>query len=360
MYKKILAARAEKLFGQTDASLEDEIPRLMTRASIPGLSIAVIRDGEIVLTKGFGVKSTKTKKPVSTDTIFEAASLSKPLFAYAVLKANELEKINLDLDTPLVEKISKDTINKYLGKNLESFDQEFQDRLSKITPRMLLSHTSGLPNWRGKNPLSIAFEPGKQWSYSGEGFCLLGLAVQKLSGLEFNAFMKKLVLDPLGMTSSSYTWREDFLELSASPHIDQEAMPKNRPSDANPAASLHTTAGDYAKFILAMIQNTTLSKIMRTPQKNTLLPPEVTRGIPWGLGFGLQQIESKDGTIEPSFWHWGDNGPFKAFVMGDSRNAFVYFANSLYGLRIWEDLAQNILAGKHSLIEAGVLSHYKS
>ena len=101
--------------------LETDIPVLLEKSDVPGMSIALIRDGRLVWSKGFGVSNAVTKKPVTTNTIFEAASLSKPVFAYAVLRLVDEGKLNLD--TPL---------NKYLGNN---YDVVGDDRINLITAR---------------------------------------------------------------------------------------------------------------------------------------------------------------------------------------------------------------------------------
>src|SRR5688500_14016344 len=128
--------------------LEQMIPHLMTEADIPGLSVALIRDSKIIWTHGFGVTNSETKAPVNASTVFEAASLTKPVFAYAVLRLVDSGK--LDLDTPLV---------KYLPGRYDVGDDS---RLDQITARHVLSHTTGFPNWRprGAETLKIYIVPG--------------------------------------------------------------------------------------------------------------------------------------------------------------------------------------------------------
>jgi len=141
-----------------------------------------------------------TKKPVTNETVFEAASLSKPVFAYGVLKLVDQGK--LDLDTPL---------NKYLGNNYDVVDDP---RINLITARHVLSHTSGFPNWRDNDRtknLLIHFTPGDKWSYSGEGMVYLSKVIEKITGLSLEDFMQQTVLQPLGMTSSSYIWHPNMI-----------------------------------------------------------------------------------------------------------------------------------------------------
>jgi CubicO group peptidase (beta-lactamase class C family) len=134
--------------SQQIARLERDIPHLMSDGEIPGLSIAVVRNGKLAWSRGFGVKNSETQEPVGDNTVFEAASLSKPVFAYAVLKL--VEEGKLDLDTPL---------NAYLPGRYDVGDDP---RLDQITARRVLSHTTGFPNWRprGDKTLKIYFTPG--------------------------------------------------------------------------------------------------------------------------------------------------------------------------------------------------------
>ena len=171
--------------------LESVSLRLLEDGIVPGLSVAVVQKGELVWHRGFGVKNAQTKEPVAANTVFEAASLSKPVFAYAVLKLVDAGKF--DLDTPLT---------KYLPGN---YDVGEDARLQQITARHVLSHTPGFPNWRRQgNPLTIHFTPGERFSYSGEGFVYLSKVIEHVTGEKFNEFMKRMVFDPLGMADSSY------------------------------------------------------------------------------------------------------------------------------------------------------------
>lgn len=107
------------------SELEKVIPQLMKKAEVPGLSIAVIIDGKIIWSRGFGIKNTKTREPVNDDTIFEAASLTKPFFAYAVMKL--VEKGELDLDTPLIKYAPQDYLEKEYIRHpmdLEGFQKQ--------------------------------------------------------------------------------------------------------------------------------------------------------------------------------------------------------------------------------------------
>jgi CubicO group peptidase (beta-lactamase class C family) len=189
------------LSGATIQQLEKDVPELMKKGGVPGLAIAVIRDGKTMWLHGFGMKEVKTGQPVTGETVFEAASLSKPVFAYGVLKL--LEQGKLGLDVPLTA---------YLPKPFVAGDE----RLAKITARIVLSHRTGFPNWPADDgSVSIYFMPGTRFSYSGEGYIYLQRVVEQITGKSLNQYMTEAVFTPLGMTSSSYVWRPDFDALTA-------------------------------------------------------------------------------------------------------------------------------------------------
>lgn len=320
----ILLAALLPLPGFAQSSSHDDFFKsLIKEKEVPGLSVALVENGRIAYTGAFGVKSRDTGEPVEGETTFAAASLSKPLFAYAVMQLVEEGKLNLD--TPLY-------------KYLEYPDAAHDGRYKQITGRMVLSHSSGFPNWRD-DKLNILFTPGERFQYSGEGFVYLMRVVEKLTQKPLNDLMEEKVFGPLEMKNTSYVWKEEFEALYAAPHDDLGfPVGKYRPEEGNAAHSLQTTATDYAKFLLAMLQSRGLKpssiKMMLSPVigagRSFSGPHNEDAGVSWGLGWGLQ--ETPKGR---SFWHWGDNGTFRCFVTGypDSGKALVYFTNSNLGLR---------------------------
>jgi CubicO group peptidase (beta-lactamase class C family) len=337
------ATRLQKPDPATIAALEKKIPELLKDGAVPGLSVALIRDGKTYWVHGFGVRNAKSGQPVVDETIFEAASLSKPVFAYGVLKLVDQGK--LDLDTPL---------SKYLPKPYIEGDA----RLEKITARIVLSHRTGFPNWRGDgNSLTIHFTPGERFSYSGEGFVYLQKVVEQVTGKPLNAYMNEAVFVPLGMISSSYVWRPDYDARTALPHdAAGQAGEKFKSKEANAAASLHTTAGDYVLFVEAMLNGTGLNKKtlkeMERPQIpvdpectncTEREPKELSKSVFWGLGIGIQETGEGE-----SLWHWGDNGRFKCYVVAYPKQkiGFVVFMNGENGLSIINELLQTAIAGE--------------
>ena len=316
------------------AGLEGAIPALMERGGVTGLAMAITSDTGVVWSRGFGLRSVETKEPVTPNSVFEAASLSKPVFAYAVLQL--VDQGLMELDTPISD-------------YYDYADIAHDDRHELITPRMVLTHSPGFPNWRPRGgELTIDREPGTEFSYSGEGFVFLQMAVMQLTGEPLDQLARRLVFEPLGMTSSSYLWQEEFEEVVALPHgPDGELLDKNKPQPGrgNAAASLHTTAPDFARFMTAIMTGAGLTDstaaAMLTPQI------EVDPGLAWGLGIGLQDTEEGK-----AFWHWGDNMAYKAYTITypADRIGVVWFTNSENGHSILGSMLASTLGGDHPAV----------
>src|SRR5579863_3808731 len=230
---------APKSSEATAKQLEKDAPELMKKFGVPGLEMALIRRGKTTWLHAFGVKDAKTGQLVTNDTTFEAASLSKPVFAYGVLKLVEQGKLGLDV--PLTT---------YLPKPYTTGD----DRLAKITARLVLSHRTGFPNWRDGDSLPIYFTPGERFSYSGEGYVYLQRVVEQITGKPLNDYMTEAVFEPLGMSSSSYVWKSSFDAVTATGHeANGKAVDKWKPNEAGAASTLNTTARDYALFVEAVL-----------------------------------------------------------------------------------------------------------
>lgn len=336
------------------ATIDPFITRVMDSANVPGLSIAIIQKGKLAYSQGYGLTKADSTQRVTSATIFDAASLSKPVFAYAVLQL--VEEGLLNLDKPLYE---------YLPYP----DVANDERYKQITARMVLSHRSGFPNWRrnrSSNQLTISFDPGTRFSYSGEGFVYLQKVVEKLTGKLLNDFMTERVFKPLQMTRSGYVWQPAFDANFAFPHTSLgKPESKGKSDQGNSAYSLQTTADDYAKFLLALLEpkglrSTTIDQMLspqsRLPQKlfgeDTLAPT-----LRWGLGFGLELTPTGN-----YFWHWGDNGTYKCYITANrkDKNAVVYFTNSFNGLGIAETITKHILGGDHPAIAFLGYSAYNS
>ncbi|MCJ7680624.1 MAG: serine hydrolase [Candidatus Aminicenantes bacterium] len=303
--------------------LEAEIPRLMEKAEVPGLSIAVVKNGVLFWSGAFGIRSGETGEPVDEATIFEAASISKTITAAAALKL--VERGQLDLDTSIFEYIPFPSSAK-------------DERLRKITPRLILTHTTGLPNWGAR----IIREPGTLYGYSGQGFLFLGQAIERISGQTLEEFARQEIFEPLGMTHSSYVWNDLYAANGATGH-DQYSVPQPRRRNTSPngGASLLTTARDYATFLCAILNDEVLKpetiQKMLTPhvQATRWGKTEPDEHIHWGLGWGIQP-----GTDENAFWHWGNNMDLRGYTVAskNKKEGLVFFTNSENGFALAETL----------------------
>jgi CubicO group peptidase (beta-lactamase class C family) len=225
-----------QLFAQ-----EQQLLQLMKQYGIPGLQLVCIK-GNKEENFNLGTISRESDKRVTANTIFEAASLSKCVFAYAVLRLYDRGIISLD--TPLI---------KYIG-SYERFDST-DHRYAKITARMVLRHTTGLPNWGDEKFARLIFTPDSTYSYSGEGFQYLQRVIEKLTNKSLNEVAEQEVFTPLGMTRSNYAWTDKFDSLAAFGN-DSNAVNGHRKQMA--AASLLTCAHDYAIFLRALMAGTGL------------------------------------------------------------------------------------------------------
>ena len=310
--------------------LEMEIPILMEKANIPGLTMAVIRDGEIFWSGTFGVRNQETMESVDENTIFEAASLTKTITAAAALKL--VERGELDLDKTLAE---------YLPYPKLAGDERYK----KITARHVLTHTTGLPNWGNR----LIREPGEFYAYSGEGFLYLGRTIAKITGMSLEEFAKKEIFEPLGMSRTSYVWKNIYAEnISAGHDRHGFASQRGRSTEPNGGASLLTTALDYATFLCSIMNN----QVLEQKTINMMLAPHVRvtkrrdpdhkldEYVSWGFGWGIQPGEKENG-----FWHWGDNGELRAYTVSyrERKEGLIFFANSENLFLIAEPLISLVL-----------------
>lgn len=338
------AEAATEIKLKTDAPLEQVVPpleqrvaRVMTKLNVPGLSVALIRDAEIVWAKGFGVKERETADAVDDSTVFEAASLTKPILAYAALAICEQGK--LGLDQPLAD---------YLP---EPPAAEQPELLAQVTARHVLTHTTGLPNWGiPGRPLKFRRPPGQKFSYSGEGFVYLQRVVEQLGGAPLDDYLQGKLFAPLKMTSASLVWKDEFGQTLAHGHNrrGQSSQGQQKWAKANAASSLVCTAADYAKFVCALLAPPqTMEGLLPLGAVAKLWKPQVEAadGISWGLGLGVEHTPSGD-----AFWHWGNNSSrYHCFVVAFplERIGVVVFTNSGNGLKACTEIVPAAVGGDH-------------
>jgi CubicO group peptidase (beta-lactamase class C family) len=358
---------------EPNAALLRQLPRLLELASVPGLGLGVV-EGARVWTRGFGRAVEEPAQPASPETVFEAASLGKPIFAYAVLRLVDAKA--LDLDRPLYD---------YLP-----IPEASSARMKQVTVRQVLSHTTGLPNWRQlSGPLEPAEEPGKKFSYSGEAYFYLQRVVETVTGKPFSRVMREQVFDPLSMKQSSYVWLPEFESRMAAGYDGQEnrldvqaaigrrtlaiaqlwgiplvdwryqesakAIPLVNPEwpvlplymVPNAATSLLTTVSDYTRFLSRIVARDGRPGLALSPEiRRAMATPEVrlNSALSWGLGWGIQRDEHGE-----VLWHWGANNSFRNFVIADPPNgrAIVVFTNSENGPRLYERVILAVTGHDH-------------
>jgi CubicO group peptidase (beta-lactamase class C family) len=226
------------------AWLQAHVPALMREHHVPGVSIAVVQQGRVAWAQGFGVDDVRNPRPVTTDTVFEACSMSKPILALSALQL--VQQGRLDLDTPLVSYLGHDYLR----------DQPLQDL---ITARMALTHRTGLPNWRPGydemgGPLPILFFPGSEYTYSGEGMLFLQRAVEAITGTTLDRLAQQGLFAPLGLAHTSFVWTPDIERNLASGHREDGGFKdRTRYRKANAAYSLYTTPTEYARLMLTLM-----------------------------------------------------------------------------------------------------------
>ncbi len=319
--------------------IESGIPPILEAARLPGLQVAIINDGLVVYTKGFGVKSVETGHPIDENTIFSALSFSKTIFAHLVLQL--VGEGRIDLDKPLVS---------YLPRPLHQYefykDLEGENRTETVTARMALSHTTGLPNWRWFTPegkLRFIFEPGERFSYSGEGIYLLQLVVEEITGEGLEDLARARLFEPLELERTSFISLPKFDDNYAMDH-DRFLTPigKDKRDEANAAGSVQTTAGEFAEFLAAVMQGWGMQGALRHemsrrqvriehvrmfgPLSGKRVPDGEATKAGWGLGWGL--VES--GKYGRGLFHTGnDRGAANYHVAYPDRGiAVVLFGNS--------------------------------
>ena len=315
--------------GALDAKEVDRFLRAgMDYHKIPGMSVALIKDSRVAYHRTFGVQEAggDGDGDVRERTLFEAASMTKPVFAYAV--ARLVERGVLEWDTPLYRYLPYDDI-------------AHDPRYRRITARMVATHRTGFPNWRSGR-LEILFPPGTGYGYSGEGFEYLGKVVEHLTGEKLVDLVRAEVFAPMGMDNAQLVWDEDAGPAKAAAHVNGDVPVGRRRWDAPMmAASLHTDARTYARFLLGAargegIRAETLEAMM-TPQ--TKADGEVY----FGLGFALEETEHG-----PRFGHGGSNNGFtcQSAFYPDGGFGYVFMVNNQEAHRFDEAVRAFLVTGR--------------
>ncbi|MFU8969721.1 serine hydrolase [Chryseobacterium sp. CY353] len=306
--------------------VEDNLEQLLKNNNIPTLGLGIIEDGKLVQIKVYGTLDGKTTAPYNS--LFNVASLTKPVTAMTVLRLVSLGKWNLD------EPIEKYWVDPDIAKDA---------RHKKLTTRMILSHQTGFPNWRTlakDKKLSFDFEPGKKYQYSGEGFEYLRKALENKFHKSLEDLAKEMIFQPLNMNSTSYIWNKK-LESKNVFGYDREGklydIVKNR--TANAADDLMTSVEDYSKFLVSVMNNDLLSKAVFEEMKTKQVKTKQNKYF--GLGFEIYDLENNEIALS----HGGSDKGVNtiAIILPKTKQGLVIFTNVDDGYKIYETIMNRYL-----------------
>ena len=323
-------------------SLDSFINSKIKEYKIPGISLAIINNNKVVYTIYKGFKNKETKQPVSANTIFEGASISKSVFAYFVMQF--VEEGKLDLNKPLYQ---------YLPYS----DLAYDERYKKITAKMVLCHRSGMPNWRegeADKKLKLLFDPNTQYGYSGEAYQYLAMVLKEIAktdwkGLE-QIFQNK-VAKPLKMKHTVFIQTDYTRKNKAEPYDENgnwidwrnNYWFKKEDNKFYAASSIHTEPLDFSKWMLAIMNQKGLTKnSFDTMLKPYSQVPVDELNIKYTLGFNKLDFPFTD-----IYFHGGDNEGFTSLYVLDIKKkwGFVLFANSENGGEFGKELFFYLLSG---------------
>lgn len=329
------------------ALIDTLMPRLMQECRVPGAAVTMVKNRSLVWSGRYGIADRRTGETVTEETMFEACSMTKPMFACLAMKL--IEQGKLEIDRPLVDYLRPSSFR----------GQRDHDR---ITARMVLSHTSGLPNWRKgeeerDGPLPVTFMPGSRFGYSGEGFFYLQRVIEKITGEPLDTYARRVLLDPLGLTHTSFVWTEEHeMAISAGHDAEGKFLQKTRYTHANAAYSLYTSAADYALFLLEIMKpdrtaphslgraavDTMLSHQVAVTSREPIERPGRARGtaVYWGLGWSMNATAAGD-----IMHHSGANrSGFRCFSQFNpaTGSGIVIMTNGLGGSDLWTRVISRI------------------
>jgi CubicO group peptidase (beta-lactamase class C family) len=329
------------LLDGMDQNLERQIDSFvksyLDTYNIPGVSLALIDKGKVAYYQTYGVQNAYTREPVNNRTRFEAASITKPFFAFAVLRLSERGFI--ELDRPLYQ---------YL-----KLPEDIQDdpRAKKLTARIVLSHSTGLPNWpwlTDNGRLAIQHEPGSTYTYSGAGYGYLQEVIESITGKDIVTVLQEEVIDVLEIENTYFEYQPFLLRNTSVGHNDGGIPHANdiRPT-AHVASSMITDAESLSRFFIQILDRKGLQKATYDDffKLHTMTNPETAReeGNHY-FGLGLYFEETPFGL---SFGHSGNNGDFKcdAVIFEDLGKGFVLLTNNGYGDALLYDLYDFLFYG---------------
>jgi CubicO group peptidase (beta-lactamase class C family) len=328
----------------TIAQVDAAIPDLLAEAGVSGYTIAVTQHGEMVWSQAYGLASVEPERVTETNTIFEAASLGKVVLA--LITHRLADQGVLDLDEPIADSFAYPLL-------------DHDARFAQLTPRIILHHATGLPNWGGfaldddRDPVAFNVDPETGYQYSGEAYTALQAFVEHRTGRGFEALFQDVAAEA-GMSNSSFiSYASKTDQYARAANLDgpeRDIMAFDRPGAAY---SLISTAEDLARFTAFYFQgggmsdaayNATLepSNAVADDAWGASIPEGAT--ISWTTAWGLQEIGD-----DRIYLHAGNNGQFRAFMgySADRDIAVAVMANGQYGLGILSDVLNPLLGDVH-------------
>lgn len=229
--------------------LDVRVPPLLADYEIASVGIGLIEDGRVALTKVYGEQVPGV--PASKATLFNLASLTKPVTAEVILRLASSGALSLD---------------EPMARYWTDPDIANDPRRERLTARIALAHQTGFPNWRGEGGrLAFRSDPGTAFGYSGEGYDYLGRYAEKRVGKSFEALAQEYVFGPIGMKNTSYSARGWMQGRLATPRDSAGRWGQSQvrdSSDWSGANNLITTVGDYAAFVVSVMNGDRLTKAM--------------------------------------------------------------------------------------------------
>ena len=337
-----LTSCATDLAREADAPL----PLLAQRLGVCAVSHATLRAGRPQPTVSL---SGCDAAPPAADALFQAASLTKPLAAYVALQL--VRNGTLDLQAPVSRWLPDGYRHRqrpFAGPRQQQADLVPASVLARLPLATLLNHSAGLPNWT-QAPLAPQFNPGTRWQYSGEGYLLLQAVIAAATGQPFDAVVQSAAFGPLGMQHARLALTGDMRPRlvagrDATGNVQQVDM-----LEPNAAASLYTTAGDYARLMAGWLASPDLLALVQ----QSPMPVDPALGLAWGLGWGIETAAGG-----PYLWQWGNNPGFRAFAMlsVSSGDGFVLLTNSTRGMPLAAALARSTMPAEHGVFRFGMLA----
>ncbi|MBS9462863.1 beta-lactamase family protein [Flagellimonas sp. 389] len=323
--------------GYDKSIIKAELTKYMEYFQVPGISLAIIKNGKLKDTLTLGKANAYAGTALDNKSLFEAASISKPVFAFAVMRL--VEKGIIDLDEPLY-------------KTLVHPDVADDPKMKLITARYVLNHSTGFPNWPGdnvNNRLSINFTPGTSYGYSGAGFEYLKDVIVIKTGKDISTVLREEVLDVFNMKNAYFEENDYLKEHKVNGHLDGHPTRRDFLETAEVSSSLHINAAELAKYFIGIrnregLQSKTYDAFL---EFDTRTHSEWEDKIGWkswfGLGMGIQ--ETPLGKI---FGHSGNNGDFTCIATYFEKQdvGFVLMTNSNKGGILFEPVQRMLVSGK--------------